>query len=170
MKRALLTTLGTSIVATVVLASIALGASDGRQLSTVRSHIAIKEHGSEKPTADFIYKGHFQLELNDVLMDSGTTSIRPNTGTAKIVGGEQQVPVIGNNNLIGKKGTLTLLFHGVSIAIDTNKSGDAYYAEYGSWKITGATGMYAGWKGGGHWANAGTPSANNIEWDGYVTH
>jgi hypothetical protein len=44
-----------------------------------------------------------------------------------------------------------------------------YYNEYGSWKVKGGTGIYAAWKGGGRFADVGTPSADNVEWDGIVS-
>ena len=37
-------------------------------------------------------------------------------------------------------------------------------------RVVQGTGTFQGWKGGGRWALVGTPSANNIEWDRYVTH
>jgi hypothetical protein len=46
-------------------------------------------------------------------------------------------------------------------------------AEYGTWKITAATGIYQGWKGRGTFAAVlyGYQNAQpySVEWDGYVT-
>jgi hypothetical protein len=30
--------------------------------------------------------------------------------------------------------------------------------------------MHKGWKGGGRWADSGSPTIDNIEWDGAITH
>jgi hypothetical protein len=81
------------------------------------------------------------------------------------VGGQAQYPVTGYNDLKTKKGTLNFSFVGISILVNGK-----FYNEYGSWKVRSGTGMYKGWKGGGRWADVGTPSADNIEWDGVVTH
>ena len=117
-----------------------------------------------------MFLGHFKLEVNGSVVDTGTTVIHPNAGNTKVVDGQQQLPVTGSDELVGKQGTLDLFFRGVSVPINSNASGDAYYAEYGTWTITSGTGKYKGWKGGGRWANAGTLSANNIEWDGYASY
>jgi hypothetical protein len=152
--------------AAVVSTSVAFGAS---RAQAARSHVAIKEHGNAHPATGLVFLGRFRLELDGAAFDSGSTSIRPNAGNPKTVDGQQQLPVAGDDNLTGKKGSLTIHFRGVSIPVDTSASGDAYYAEYGTWKITFGSGIYKGWKGAGRWANAGTPSTNNLEWDGYVT-
>jgi hypothetical protein len=146
-----------------------LGASAGVSTSATKVRIAFKESGNGHPSTGLVFLGRFRLEVNGAVVDSGSTSIRPNAGNTNLVDGQQQLPVTGSDELVGKKGTLDLFFRGVSIPIDSNASGDAYYAEYGTWTITNGTGMYKGWKGGGRWANAGTPSRNNIEWDGYAS-
>jgi hypothetical protein len=82
-----------------------------------------------------------------------------------------QTPVRGSNNLKSTKGTLSLVFRGVGLEIkNIDPAKLEFTAYYGTWQIQGATGIYKGWKGGGRWAGASTPSAHNIEWDGYVTH
>jgi hypothetical protein len=45
-------------------------------------------------------------------------------------------------------------------------------AEYGTWKIKTATGIYHGWKGGGIWAAVvygGKVEPYSVEWDGSIT-
>ena len=171
MKQVLYSTAGAVVVGMFVFASIAFGSTDATQTAAAKSRIAIKELGSEQMTADQTFKGRFVLVLDGVDEDVGATRIRPNEGTAKIVGGQEQDPVFGTNNLTSKKGTLSLAFRGVSIAVmNINPAKDAFYNESGTWQIAGGSGIYKGWKGGGRWALVGTPSANNIEWDGYVTH
>ena len=89
----------------------------------------------------------------------------------KVVGGQLQTPVRGSNSLKSTKGTLSLVFRGVLLEIknvDPTKQG--FSVGYGTWQIQGATGIYKGWKGGGRWADASTPSAHNFEWNGFVTH
>jgi hypothetical protein len=57
---------------------------------------------------------------------------------------------------------------GSRFSVDPAK--DPSFAEYGTWQISGGSGIYKGWKGGGRWASASAASSNSIEWDGYVTH
>src|SRR5216684_1548722 len=70
----------------------------------------------------------------------------------------------------GKKGTLTLAFRGVGIAVTTSTTDSQYEVEYGTWTVSTGDGMYKGWRGGGRWANASVPAASHIEWDGYASH
>jgi hypothetical protein len=153
----------------VVAANIATGAS----ATAPPARIAI--HEQNKPVGNQ-HSGQFRLVLNDVSVDSGKTSIiliGNAAGQAKTVGGEPQEPVAGNDNLRGKKGTLSIAFRGISIPVNLNPStGKAFYAEFGTWKVAHGTGMYKGWKGGGRWADSGSPNPtiDNIEWDGAITH
>lgn len=160
---------GLSVLA---VASIALASNGATQKATGKSRIAIRNLVSSHQSSDGTYKGRFVLVLNGVNQDSGTNFIRPANGQLRTVDGQVQEPVLAaRNNLTGKRGTLTLLFRGVGVTIaNIDPTKDAFGIEYGTWQITGSSGIYKGWKGGGRWANAYTPSANNIEWDGYVTH
>jgi hypothetical protein len=159
MKRALLPAVA-GTVALLVSAGGVSGASGGTRIAAVKVHVAIKERANTTT-----HGGPFRLELDGVVKDAGSSLILPNVGGAKIVGGQQQYPVSGYNNLQTKQGTLDVSFVGVSIPVNGK-----FYNEYGSWKVRGGTGFYAGWKGGGRWADVGTPNADQIEWDGVVTH
>jgi hypothetical protein len=170
MKRALSTTVGAATVAVLVLAGVAPASSGGNQAVAGRSLIAIKERGGTQMTSDKTFKGRFSLVLNGVIEDSGTTVIRPNEKSVKTVGGQPQTPVFGSDTLTTKKGSLSLSFRGVSITLSIDPAKDPSFAEYGTWQISGGSGIYKGWKGGGRWTSASTPSTNDIEWDGYVTH
>ena len=154
-------------VGAVIAAKIATGASATAQASRIAIHEQNKEVGNE-------HHGQFRLVLNDVSVDSGRTSITLigiAAGQAKTVGGQPQEPVVGNDNLTGKKGTLSIAFSGISIPVNLNPStGKGFYAEFGTWKVAHGTGVYKGWKGSGRWADSGTPAIDNIEWDGYITH
>jgi hypothetical protein len=154
----------------LVVVSVAFGSLRGKQQAAGKSLIAIKELGSTVPSSDTTFKGRFSLVLSGVIEDSGTTVIRPKEGTPKVVDGQQQTPVFGYDNLTSKRGTLSLAFRGISIVVSNiSPAKDPFDNEYGTWTIQGGTGSYKGWKGGGRWAVVATPSANNIEWDGYVT-
>jgi hypothetical protein len=165
MKRPLLTASGAVVIA-VVCAGVALGASGSAQPSRIAIHEQNKEVGNE-------HLGQFRLVLNDVSVDSGKTSIALigyAAGQAKTVGGEPQQPVAGNDNLTGKKGTLSLAFRGIIILVNLNPStGNAFSVAFGTWKVAAGTGIYKGWKGGGRWANSSNPTIENIEWDGDIT-
>jgi hypothetical protein len=158
---------GLSVLA---VASTAFASSGANQRAAGRSLIVIKERGSSQQSSDKTFRGRFSLLLNGVIQDSGATDIIPNESAVKTVDGQQQTPVFGYDNLTTKKGTLSLVFHGVSIAVNSlDPTKEPFYNEYGTWQIQRGSGIYKGWKGGGRWANVATPSANNIEWDGFVT-
>jgi hypothetical protein len=151
-------------------ASIAFASNGVNQKAMGRSLIVIKERTSGQLGSDKTFRGRFSLLLNGVIQDSGTTDIIPNEATVKTIDGQQQTPVFGYDNLTTKKGTLSLVFHGVSIAVNNlDPTKEPFYTDYGTWQIQRGSGIYKGWKGGGRWANVSTPSAQNIEWDGFVT-
>jgi hypothetical protein len=165
-KQVLVPLTGFITVGAVVAANIAPHASATAQASRVAIQEQNKDVGNE-------HHGHFRLVLNDITVDSGKSSIvliGIAAGQAKTVGGQPQEPVAGNDNLTGKKGTLSIVFRGISIPVNLNpNTGNGYYAEFGTWKVAHGTGMYKGWKGSGRWADSGNPAIDNIEWDGYIT-
>ncbi|MDX6621758.1 MAG: hypothetical protein QOK36_4144 [Gaiellales bacterium] len=163
-KRVLLAAVACT-AALLACASVVSGASGSRRAAPAKANVAIKEKASTKQNSDNTHSGQFSLELNAVIQDSGTSSISPTVGAVQTVGGQAQYPVTGYNDLKTKKGTLNFSFVGISILVNGK-----FYNEYGSWKVRSGTGMYKGWKGGGRWADVGTPSADNIEWDGVITH
>jgi hypothetical protein len=169
--RVLHTTAGASIIVMLVLAGVALGSTSANEAATAKSLMAIKERGSGVMSPDKTFKGRFVLALMGLPKDSGTTVIHPNQGAERIVDGQQQTTVFGNDVLTSKKGTLNIGFRGIDITInnlDPTKSPSDL--ESGTWQIVEGSGIYKGWKGHGLWANVGTSTVNNIEWDGWVTH
>jgi hypothetical protein len=158
-------------VSVLAAASIALASNGANEKVAGRSLIVIKERASGQQSSDKTFRGRFTLLLNGVIQDSGTTDIVPNEAATKTIDGQQQTTVFGYDNLTTKKGTLSLAFRGVSIAVNSlDPTKAAFYNESGTWQIHGASGIYKGWKGGGRWANVSTPTPNaqNIEWDGFV--
>ena len=164
MSRVLLTAVA-GTVALLFWTSVVSGSSGSKGVAAVKVHVAIKERLSSKPNSDQTHSGKFSLEIAGLVKDSGTSLVSPNVGASQIVGGQLQYPVSGYDNLKTKKGSLSLSFVGISILVNGK-----FYNEYGSWKAGGGSGIYKGWKGGGRWADVGTPNADNIEWDGFVTH
>jgi hypothetical protein len=141
--------------------------------------IAIHEVTPEKQSVPHIFRGKFTIEsLNGSVhlatVGSGTSIITPNLGTTKNIDGQQVTPFTGTDTLTSKSGTLTISFSGDGIAVNPKFNASVgevqeYYNERGTWKITGAHGVYQGWKGGGRMASADTPSMQIKEWDGMVT-
>jgi hypothetical protein len=171
MKSLLRATAGVSGVAVLVLAGVALGSTGGKQATAGKSLISIRGTVPGTMSSDLTYKARFSLLVDGVIEDSGSMVIKPNLGTAKPVDGQPQAPVFGYFNLTSKKGTLTTLFHGVSIVVQNlDPAKDPYESEYGTWQIQRGTGFYKGWKGGGRWLNVSPPGTTHIELDGYVTH
>ena len=162
------------IVAGGMAASIlvfAVGAFGSAAGQAGRSLVVVKQRGSGEMSADHTLKGRFVVLVDGVIEDSGTTVITPNLGNPRNVDGQQQAPVVGYDNLRTAKGTLTLAFRGVSVPIaNINPAKDSLEIEYGTWKVQSGTGAYTGWKGGGRWADHVDADADNIEWDGYITH
>jgi hypothetical protein len=102
----------------------------------------------------------------------------PTPGKTKYVHGQAQIPFSGTNDLTSTKGNIDLGFTGIHIDVNqkvTPSGGDVvgHAAEYGTWKITAAAGIYQGWKGGGNSAAVlyGYQNAQpySVEWDGYIT-
>jgi hypothetical protein len=153
------------IVALVAWTGDVSGSPAGNGAAGAKVHVAVKERLSSKPNADQTHSGKFSLELNGLIKDSGTSLVSPTVGASDTVDGQLQYALTGEDNLKTKTGTLSFSFTGITILVNGKFSN-----EYGSWKIQGGTGSYKGWKGGGRWADVGTPSADNIEWDGFVTH
>jgi hypothetical protein len=146
-------------VVLVLWASVASASSDSRGGARATIHVAIKQRLSVKT-----HSGKFSLEQAGLVKDAGTSVVSPNVGAPRIVSGQLQYPLTGTNVLTTAKGSLSLSFVGVSVLVNGK-----YYNEYGSWKVKGGTGIYAAWKGGGRFADVGTPSADNVEWDGIVS-
>jgi hypothetical protein len=164
-KRILMMAAGIGVVATVSLAGVALGRSHA-----VRSLVAIQATIAPQPVG-YVFKGPFRLMVNGRPVDSGSSSIVLNTGGAlKLVDGQSQQSRSGSDTFKGKKGTLTLVFRGVGIAVTTSTRDSQYEVEYGTWTISTGDGMYKGWRGGGRWANASVPTDSHVEWDGYASH
>jgi hypothetical protein len=93
------------------------------------------------------------------------------------VNGQAEIPLTGSDTLTSKSGQITLALRGTYVGVNStlSSSGQALGpgAEYGTWKIKSASGMYQGWKGGGNWAAviSGYSIAQpySLEWDGYIT-
>src|SRR5262245_13539659 len=154
----------------LALASVAGGSTRVTQTAVTKSPITIKGRVTEKMNASFQVTGRFIATQVGAPLDAGTAAIRPANGATRSVDGQNQEPVNATANLTGKQGVLTIHMRGVSIEIhDFNPSKPGYGAEYGTWKITGGTGTYEGWTGGGRWASASISTTTYVEWDGYVT-
>jgi len=171
MKRALATGAGAATIVALLLTSIALGSTGGTHAVAAKSPVTILSRANAKERADHTFGGPFVLAVKGVNEDAGASSIGPNL-TERTVGGQQGWSVTGNNTLTGKKGILSISFRGVAITVH-NVDATKFPSEvqYGTWKILGGTGMYKGWKGGGRYATPSYPGvAQDIEWNGYVTH
>jgi hypothetical protein len=171
MKNLLRLSVGLSGVAALVLSSVALGSSGGKQAVAGRSTIAIRATVSANQSTDGRFRGRFVILLDSVIQDSGTIVVIPDVGIPKVIDGQPQAPVLAYGNLRSKKGTLNIFFTGVNVLVqDLNPAKDGFNTESGTWKIKSATGKYKGWTGGGRWTNVSPPDAQHIEWDGYVKH
>ena len=164
MQRTLIAPVVTVGIAVLMWAGTATGAKGSHAKAMATHLVAIKGHVSEKLNPDGAFRGQFTLLVDGAVKDAGSSVVRPQEGPLRIVGGQTQNPVTAVINLTGKRGALTLQFSGLSIPVD-----DTYGIEYGTWKLGSSSGAYAGWKGGGRWANSSTPGSNYVEWDGVIT-
>ena len=122
--------------------------------------------------------GKFTIELKkDPFGLGGTTVVYPEPITTRLVNGQEQTRFAGSDRLTSKTGTMELAFKGVEINVNSKLSPSGHRigpaAEYGTWKIRAATGIYEGWKGGGNFAAVaygyGNVQPYSVEWDGYIT-
>ena len=161
-----------------VIAVAVSGVAGGSTAS--RSKIVIHQQGKniQNAPANSGVRGKFTIDLSGVgFGPAGTTLIFANPGPTKYVNGQAQYPVAGTDHLTSKKGRIDLAFTGIRIDLNqkVNPSGEVvgHVAEYGTWKIEAATGIYQGWKGGGNFAGVlyGYQNAQpySFEWDGYIT-
>jgi hypothetical protein len=165
MRHILYASAGAAGVAMIVVASVALGSTGGQQVPSTGSPISIANRLRSSTN-----KGTFRMVV-DARTHTGTATVRPTVDSNKVVGGQVQTQIHGDNTLKSTEGTLSLVFRGVIVGIkDIDPTKEGFGAGYGTWQIQRATGIYKGWKGGGRWADASTPSTDNLEWVGFVTH
>jgi hypothetical protein len=164
MQRILIAAVVTVGVVMLMWAGVATGAKGSHAKAAAKHLVAIKGHVLEKPTPDNTLRGQFTLLVDSAVKDAGSLVVRPHGGPLRIVGGQTSVSVTAVASLTGKRGTLTLQFSGLSIEVD-----DTYGIEYGTWKLGSRSGAYAGWKGGGRWANSSAPGSDHVEWFGVIT-
>jgi hypothetical protein len=91
------------------------------------------------------------------------------TGNAKMAvvkpNGQSVIPLTGGDSLRSALGTLELTEN-----VGSHDAGNGFSADTGTWKLVGATGAYAGYRGGGGFAAVGTPRGIvNFRTDGYVS-
>ena len=161
----------------VVLAVPAVGGvASGNTAS--KAQINIHESGTintaKPPFAQGAIRGKFTIQLNlSPFGPGGTTAIVPSPAPTKYVNGEEQIPFTATDHLTSKTGTLELAIKGIHIDVNINANRLGPAAEYGTWKIRSATGIYEGWKGGGNWASVaygyGKLQPYSVEWSGYIT-
>ena len=164
MRRIVIAAVVTIGIAMLMWTGIATGAKGSHATAAATHLVAIKGHVSEKPSPDNSLRGQFTLLVDGAVKDAGRLAVRPQEGPLRIVGGQTQIPVTASASLTGKRGALTLQFSGLNIQVD-----DTYGIEYGTWKLGSSSGAYAGWKGGGRWANSSTPGSDHVEWYALIT-
>jgi len=167
-------------VGVVALLAIAVGGGGvARGTAASRSLIAIHEQGT-RSTSQVVQDDHgrFTVDLEEAPFGpGGTTRVSTEWSAAKSVNGQEQTPLLGRDTLTSKKGRIELVFVGTHIDLNgrLRHSGQLVgpAIEYGTWKISAATGVYQGWKGGGNWASVisgyGPVQPYSVEWDGHVT-
>jgi hypothetical protein len=167
------------VIAFVSLLAVSVIAVAANGSTASRSTIAIHEHGTN-PVAQGSagMRGTFTIDLAGAKSGpSGTTYSYPDPSPTRYVDGEAQTPFVGTDTLTSKQGHIELAVIGTHIDVNNKllSSGSVVgpAAEYGTWTIKTATGIYRRWRGGGNWASVtygyGDVEPYSVEWDGYVT-
>jgi hypothetical protein len=167
-----------SLLSVGVIAVAVSGVASGRTASP--SKIVIHQHGTniQNSPAGSATRGVFTIDLKGLPFGpGGKTTVYPIPSNTKYVNGQAQIPFSGTNHLTSTKGNIDLRFTGIHLDVNqkATPSGDVVgsAAEYGTWKITAAAGIYQGWKGRGNFAAVlyGYQNAQpySVEWDGYIT-
>src|SRR5262249_43652383 len=131
----------------------------GAEATTARKvRIVIEESGSV-PTL----RGRFLLYAL-ASTDSGTSAIKYRVSPVRFRNGQRYEIHTGIDTMTGMKGVLTLAWTGPSV-----NAGPSLYIEYGTWRISSASGAYQGWKGGGNWAGTDNEQTRHFQWEGVVT-
>jgi hypothetical protein len=117
--------------------------------------------------------------LRGAASDAGTSHVIGNTSSAQRVLGTQALyrgRSQGPGELDGKKGHLSISWSGSFVPVNAST-----YVTTGTWRITGGTGTYKTWKGGGSFVSVDrhapspdshTPSgvgSHEARWEGLVT-
>jgi hypothetical protein len=174
---------GVAFVLLLSVSGVAVAVSGVAPGSTAsRSLIAIHEQGTNNlngQSGNGATHGTFTIELQKAPFGPGGTTViyAIPSGTGGAVKGQEQIPFVATDHLTGKTGKIVLAVKGTHIDVNSklNTSGQVVgpAAEYGTWKIRTATGIYQGWKGGGNWASVAYSYRNvqpySVEWDGYIT-
>jgi hypothetical protein len=143
-------------VAVLVTGALTVGAVDGTSAGKLR--VVIEESGSVSS-----FQGRFVLYAA-ASTDSGTSALQVQIGPVRYRGGQRYEIHGGVDTMHGKKGGLKLTFSGPSV-----NAGPSLYIEYGTWRISSASGIYKGWKGGGNWGGTDNEQTYHFQWEGLVT-
>jgi hypothetical protein len=143
-------------VAVLVTGALTVGAVDGTSAGKLR--VVIEESGSVSS-----FQGRFVLYAA-ASTDSGTSALQVQIGPVRYRGGQRYEIHGGVDTMHGKKGGLKLTFSGPSV-----NAGPSLYIEYGTWRISSASGIYKGWKGGGNWGGTDNEQTYHLQWEGLVT-
>ena len=143
-------------VAVLVTGALAVGGAEGTSAGKFR--VVIEESGSVSSL-----QGRFGLFAPSGA-DSGTSALQVQISPVRYRGGQRYEIHSGVDTMHGKKGGLKLTFSGPSV-----NAGPSLYIEYGTWRISSASGIYKGWKGGGNWGGTDNEQTYHLQWEGLVT-
>jgi len=143
-------------VAVLVTGALTVGGADG--MSAGKFRVVIEESGSVSS-----FRGRFVLYA-PASTDSGTSALQVQISPMRYRGGQRYDFHSGVDTMHGKKGGLKVTFSGPSV-----NAGPSLYIEYGTWRISSASGIYKGWKGGGNWGGTDNEQTYHLQWEGLVT-
>jgi hypothetical protein len=143
-------------VAVLVTGALTVGEADGTSAGKFR--VVIEESGSVSS-----FQGRFALYA-PMSTDSGTSALQVQISPVRYRSGQRYEIHSGVDTMHGKKGGLKLTFSGPSV-----NAGPSLYIEYGTWRISSASGVYKGWKGGGNWGGTDNEQTYHLQWEGLIT-
>jgi hypothetical protein len=143
-------------VAVLVTGALTVGGADATSAGKFR--VVIEESGSVSS-----FQGRFVLYA-PASTDSGTSALQVQISPVRYRGGQRYEIHSGVDTMHSKKGGLKLTFSGPSV-----NAGPSLYIEYGTWRISSASGIYKGWKGGGNWGGTDNEQTYHLQWEGLVT-
>lgn len=144
-------------VAVLVTGALTVWGADGK--SAGRFRVVIEDRGSVST-----FQGRFVLYAPDPSTDSGASALQHQSSPVRYRRGQRYEIHSGADTIHGQKGELELTFRGPSV-----NAGPGLYIEYGTWRISRASGIYKGWKGGGNWGGTDNEQTYQLQYEGLVT-
>jgi len=113
--------------------------------AVIKQRIAIVEEGNPDPDVNGLFFDLIPLSRGPLERDSGTVSESTGKFLDPVIrNGQQVLPLVATDRLVGKQGTFKIV-----IRLDSTDINSVYSVQVGTWSFKNGTGAYAGFTGGG---------------------